>query len=578
MNQKLLRKKLALMLANLRKKRPYYCEVEYLESTGTQWIDTGYAVNTSTDEVETYFQLITTDKYKWLMGEHDNGARFGIGSGDGSNLRNIAYGASTYKVNDTEVYNSQHYFNANSNGVYVNGTQVHAFESFSSTSTVYLFNLNISGAGSGASGRIWRYTHKRNGAIIRDFIPVLDWNMTPCMYDRVTEQLFYNIGTGNFIAGREIHPVEYLESTGTQYINTGYIPNTNTYVELNAMYTALDSTYRTPFSVRTSDGSTNSFTISGATNTSNVYAFGSQYWAEANGCPDASINVKYFMSLKSGVANFNGVTGNAGTTITPTTLTAYMFARNANGTAGNFFIGRIYDCQLKENGTLVRDYIPAIDENGVGFMFDKVTHTCFLNIGTGVFKYPAREIGYLESTGTQYIDTGYKPNSNTKVEAKFLMKENTTTFKWLFLARNENAAGSGYGFGAATNGVIASEYNNRQADTAKFISGQTYIITKDKNVCKYNDSSLTNPDTTFTVNYSLPIFALNNIGTIQSGTMPLAECHYFKIYDNNTLVRDFIPCYKDGQAGMWDKANNVFYANAGTGAFKVGKIIEPEYE
>ena len=42
MNKKLLRKKLALMLATLKKKRKYYCEVEYLESSGTQYIDTGF--------------------------------------------------------------------------------------------------------------------------------------------------------------------------------------------------------------------------------------------------------------------------------------------------------------------------------------------------------------------------------------------------------------------------------------------------------------------------------------------------------------------------------------------------------
>ena len=40
-----LRKKLALMLANLRKRRAYYTEVEYLESTGTQYIDTGYKMS-----------------------------------------------------------------------------------------------------------------------------------------------------------------------------------------------------------------------------------------------------------------------------------------------------------------------------------------------------------------------------------------------------------------------------------------------------------------------------------------------------------------------------------------------------
>ena len=31
--------------------------------------------------------------------------------------------------------------------------------------------------------------------------PVLDKNGIPCMYDKVTDQFFYNQGTGQFIAG-----------------------------------------------------------------------------------------------------------------------------------------------------------------------------------------------------------------------------------------------------------------------------------------------------------------------------------------------------------------------------------------
>ena len=35
--------------------------------------------------------------------------------------------------------------------------------------------------------------------------PVLDKNGTPCMYDNVTDQFFYNAGTGQFIAGPVIY-------------------------------------------------------------------------------------------------------------------------------------------------------------------------------------------------------------------------------------------------------------------------------------------------------------------------------------------------------------------------------------
>jgi hypothetical protein len=179
-----------------------YVELEYIESSGTQYIDTGFNINTSTDEIELVIQGITTTIYKWFFGEHDNNARFGIGSGDGTNKRNVGYGATTYKVNDTQVYNTQHTFVANSSGVYIDGTKVANYSSFTSTSTLYLFHLNLNNQSSYMGGaRVWGYKHKRNGELLLDMIPVLDRNNIACMYDKVSGEFFYNQGTGDFIVG-----------------------------------------------------------------------------------------------------------------------------------------------------------------------------------------------------------------------------------------------------------------------------------------------------------------------------------------------------------------------------------------
>ena len=50
------------------------------------------------------------------------------------------------------------------------------------------------------------------------------------------------------------------------------------------------------------------------------------------------------------------------------------------------------------------------------------------------------------------------------------------------------------------------------------------------------------------------------------------ELYNFKMYDNDALVRNFIPCYRksDNAAGLYDTVNNVFYTNAGTGKFIIG--------
>lgn len=181
---------------------PKYIALEYIESSGTQYIDTGFNINTATDEIELIFQGITTTLYKWFFGEHDNNARFGVGSGDGTNKRNVAYGATTYKVKDTQVYNTQHTFVVNNSGVFLDGTKVANYSSFTSKSTLYLFHLNLNNQSSYMGGaRMWGYKHKRNGEFLLDMIPVLDRNNIACMYDKVSGEFFYNQGTGQFIAG-----------------------------------------------------------------------------------------------------------------------------------------------------------------------------------------------------------------------------------------------------------------------------------------------------------------------------------------------------------------------------------------
>ena len=47
--------------------------------------------------------------------------------------------------------------------------------------------------------RIKRFYITRDGAYTLNLIPALDRNGTPCMYDSVSKQTFYNAGTGKFL-------------------------------------------------------------------------------------------------------------------------------------------------------------------------------------------------------------------------------------------------------------------------------------------------------------------------------------------------------------------------------------------
>ncbi|MBQ9658345.1 MAG: hypothetical protein IJV31_06225, partial [Clostridia bacterium] len=56
-----------------------------------------------------------------------------------------------------------------------------------------------------------------------------------------------------------------------------------------------------------------------------------------------------------------------------------------------------------------------------------------------------------------------------------------------------------------------------------------------------------------------------------------ASLKYFKIYINDSIVRDFIPCKNsEGKAGLYDLVENKFYGNSGTGDFAAGREITTE--
>jgi len=96
--------------------------------------------------------------------------------------------------------------NKNVQTIYDNGTVVGTTTNTSATFTtpnnLYLFACDQNGTAVGWSAiRIYSCKIYDNGTLVRDFIPVIDNNNTPCMFDKVSNQFFYNQGTGSFIAG-----------------------------------------------------------------------------------------------------------------------------------------------------------------------------------------------------------------------------------------------------------------------------------------------------------------------------------------------------------------------------------------
>lgn len=186
------------------------------------------------------------------------------------------------------------------------------------------------------------------------------------------------------------------------------------------------------------------------------------------------------------------------------------------------------------------------------------------------------ELKYIESTGTQYIDTGFKPNHNTRVLAKVKLLNNKAS-AWAFGARRTNTTKM-FTFTASKAGYYTTDYGDtKEAYDSTLAFTSAFVIDKNKNVTTLNGENIkTNKEATFNCPVNLVLFGVNTNGTVMAGA---AAANYYKIYDNELLVRDFIPCRDpSGAVGLYDTVGARFYANAGTGSFTAGPevVYEPD--
>ena len=187
-----------------------------------------------------------------------------------------------------------------------------------------------------------------------------------------------------------------------------------------------------------------------------------------------------------------------------------------------------------------------------------------------------KRLEYIQSTGTQYVDSGFIPNGETSVEIAFesAVIDPTTSGYYPVYGAASNYNSNAFelwtlAYGFCTYGSQPYKSGFGLSANVKYISKQT------KNVLEINNQTLTFTKQTFSVPYNLLIFATHRSDGIKiSASDAKLNVYYLKLYDDGTLVRYFIPCQKpDGTVGLWDDVNSVFYGNAGTGTFTAGPEI-----
>lgn len=155
-----------------------------------------------------------------------------------------------------------------------------------------------------------------------------------------------------------------------------------------------------------------------------------------------------------------------------------------------------------------------------------------------------------------YVDTGFKPNNNTRVVMEVYAESNPAA-SHLFGARY-SATSNNYAFlYIANTKTFRSDYNGTYTQTWSATLGQNLVVDKNKETTTFGGISKSYTNATFQSNYNLYLFATNE----KNSPIYITEGFLFRscqIYDNDELIRDYVPVTNGADYGLWDKVNREF--------------------
>ena len=180
-----------------------YTQLEYIESDGDSYIDTGYS---SSNPI--YFEgefSITDSSTGNFFGHNYSDERFTISP------TSYFYDISSYSLSRPTA-NIKFTIKKEGTILTYNGSN-YEVGNIRSLKNLYLFATNQNDVAINKSTEIKLYNFKlydSNNNLVRDFIPCKNSSGEVGVYDLVTEEFFGNQGEGNFIAGDVTIPVETI--------------------------------------------------------------------------------------------------------------------------------------------------------------------------------------------------------------------------------------------------------------------------------------------------------------------------------------------------------------------------------
>ena len=617
--------------------------VRYVESTGSQYVDTGVTGRWNT-KVEA--------QVEWL----ELGDKTLLGSGDWSDTTrcfmiycnntdgNIAtalgssptyYGKAAWRYDNSDwtpwwqinrIYDYAAEFCAtNSAGECVRKVAIDGItftnmteKAVDSGYSMYIFGLNRKGnLDSQSKARIYRLKIWQGSVdggemeLVRDLLPCIK-NGRAGLYDAKNDVILYSGTSTGLVAADESSEVpdefvDYVESTGVNFIDTEVTARSGTEAEIEVATLHKRTLRKGLLGAVTSENVYydlfHSYEASMACSygtrltTGGSYSNGEKYYFRSSLAAGAQTLVKANYDVEP---TTNTVYEGTSEAAIDTGLSLYLFGRNSNGNIADGGVYRLYGLKIKQDNVLVRDFKPCL-KNGEFALYDDVSKRIF-HAKRGLLNGPLQTkavkakdlifVDYIESDGTQTLDTGVRARAGTQAKGEFCWTEDfsSTTKRYevgRYLKEAVNQQARTY-LGAddptywptffnmvhAEDRCFSGYYGNGLGDMsvayfAWAMNGSEYIYAKTALEMHSFDASFMDGAQTIELD-GTNVWSLSNDANFDTGKnlhifssgsryRSAARCYGLEIWQDGEKVRDFKPCIYDDKAALYDTVTESVY-------------------
>lgn len=611
---------------------PYYEVLQSINLTGKNFFRLDY-IPTKTDRIEigAYLTTIGTSGSTYFCTGNDvdgllNRCQMYQGAGtSGVYVRafNNAANANIYNYNTIPTSLTDFVIDFKNKKFYVNGTDTNLTITSGNTVCqypIYLGAVNkANNVPTSASTVVFNYfrAFDTNNKLIVDYIPVLDSQMRPCLYDRVSKTFVQHSN----IEGETEAPaytrwnkfdVDYIENPSTAYIPFEDItPTTTMGMNIEYAYTTLSSsepagvigTYngdtqrKDTFFVSTSSGYTQKASgstcgvmvfhrggnIGTSSSSSTTYIEPEQdvwYSATVNWLADGKIN------WTDGTTDLEA---NVGANAVKTNQLRLFSRCNSSNDTYNNCKSRVRKLQFSEGSDIIRDYQPVVWHNGnttaIATLYDKVYNkmmtptgslkayiiskdgTTTYEVGSNCFATPTTA---SQQVTNNYFNSGLYGNESWNV--RLISFTSTNVAGQLFgnfissSATNNLTINSGTATGTGT----ISRFDGQAMSQDKIINmgADTKALLQMNKIGAWKDSTQivawSNPND-FTTTGTCYICGTNGSATVRPN-----GCCYLLIEENFVPIAEYIPVRNatvTSEYGLYDRVSGTLNTGIGTITF-----------